>query len=352
MSIIIKDEHIQDVKTKGMNIVDVLTKAYEGEIADRVSKDERLKSFDAFQLAMMDAGISKHSAVKDFMTVSENRWLFPVFIDRTLRENVAKNDLMKYIASGTPVSVPALSVQGAYIDLVDNEDNKDATKKKRVSEGSALPLATIEIGESAISLKKYGRAVEATYETIQYQTVDVFSRLLSYIANDVSNQEFARGVKVLIDGDGNNNAAKVNTTASATLAASDLLTLAMNIFDDCGAPLDIIIAPQKMFMALSQMMIVSNGGIGIIPGSTFKFPQGINNDIVVIYSKDIPEAAGSKEQLIGLSSGFGLTKYIAEGSSISEYDSNILTQKKLGTISEIAGFGKPFKGSSRVLKIA
>lgn len=350
--IIIKDEHVQDAKTKGISVIAAAAKDYEGEIADRIAKDSRLKDFDVFQLAMMDAGISKSSQIKDFMTTSDNRWLFPVFIDRTLRENVNKSDIMQYVISGSPVSVPALSAQGAYIDLASDEDNKDAVKKKRVAEGSALPLATIEIGETAISLKKYGRAVEATYETLQYQTVDVFSRVLSYIAADVANQEFKRAVTVLCSGDGNNNAAGTNTTAGATVSANDILTLAMDVFDDCNAPMDVIIAPRNMFMALSQMAIAQNGGVGFVPGSLFKFSQGITGDITVIYSNDIPQAAGGKEQLIGLSSRFGLTKYVAEGSSITEYDSDILTQKRLGTISEITGFAKPFKGAAKLLKLA
>lgn len=350
--IIIKDSHIQDAVTKGVNVLDILKADYADEIADRIKKDEKLKDFDAFQMAMMDAGLSKHSLVKDFMTTSDNRWLFPVFVDRTLRENVDRNNMLNYIISGSPVTVPGKTVEGAYIDLIGNENNKDAATKKRVSEGSELPLATIELGNNAISLKKFGRAVEATYETIQFSTIEVFGRALEYIASDVSGQEFKRAVGVLIDGDGNDNAAEVNTTAASTISTSDLLALAMDIFDGCNAPMDTIIAPRSLFMTLSNMMIASNGGIGIIPGSMFKFPQGINNDITVIYSDKIPNASGNKEQLIGLSSQFGLTKFIAEGSQLREYDSDIRVQKKIGTISEIAGFQKPFKKASKILKLA
>lgn len=76
--IIIKDEHIQDAKTKGISVIAAAAKDYEGEIADRIAKDPRLKDFDVFQLAMMDAGISKSSQIKDFMATSDNRWLYEI----------------------------------------------------------------------------------------------------------------------------------------------------------------------------------------------------------------------------------------------------------------------------------
>ncbi|MBQ8786754.1 MAG: hypothetical protein IJZ61_03865 [Oscillospiraceae bacterium] len=349
--IIIKDEHISDAISKGIPVTDILAQAYEGEIADRKSKDAKLQDFDAFQMSMMDHGISKHSKIKDFYATTENNWLFPVFLDRTLHENVNKNSLLHYLVSGSPITIPGKVVEGTYLDLVTDEGNKDAVKKKRVTEGADLPLATLKTGDVAITLSKYGRAVEATYESIQYCTIESFRRTIEFIADDVANQEFDMAVDVVINGDGNKNAAKVNTTASQTLEHNDLLTLAMDVYDACKSPMDVIIAPRNQFMALSNMMIATNGGVGIIPGSFFKFPQGINNDVIVIYNDSIPKAGG-KEQLIGATSKYGLTKFIAEGSQIREYDSDIRAQKKLGTISETAGFQKPFKEFARVLRMA
>lgn len=349
--IIIKDKHITDALSKGVSVTDILAKEYEGEIADRKSKDSKLQDFDAFQMAMMDAGISKRSRIEDFYATSENDWLFPVFLDRTLHENVNKNNLLQYLVKGSPIPIKARVVEGVYLDLIGDEKNKDAVKKKRVTEGADLPLATLTEGEVAISLTKFGRAVEATYETIQYCTVESFRRTIEYIADDVANQEFDLAVEVAVNGDGNNNAAKVNTTASQTLEHSDLLNLAMNIYDACKSPMDLIIAPRNQFMALSNMMITVNGGIGIIPGSFFKFPQGIHSDVIVIYNDNIPKAGG-KEQLLGAASKYGLTKYTAEGSQIREYDRNIRAQKELGTISETAGFQKPFKEFVQTLRMA
>lgn len=348
--IIVKDEHIQDASTKGCSVINILNKEYEGEIADRVSKDARLKDFDVFQLAMMDAGISKSSKIKDFYASNDNRWLFPVFIDRTLTENVNANDILKYIVSGNPVTIDGLSATGSYVDLISDEDNKDAVKKKRVTEGSELPKATLKLGTTSVTLSKYGRAIEASYESIKYSTVDLFAKQLAWIAADVSNQEFEKGVSTILDGDGNNNAAPVTTAAGGTISVDDILSLALAMWNDCHVPLTTIVAPEPLYKALNKMIVSVNDRTGFIPGAAFNFPQGITKDITVILG-DVPQASG-KNQLIGLNSEFALTKYLASGSQITEYDKDILTQKELGTISEIAAFTKPFKKASRVLRMA
>lgn len=349
--IIIKDEHIQDSKTKCRPVSDILAAAYEGEIADRVAKDARLKDFDPFQLAMMDAGISKNSKVKDFYATNENRWLFPVFIDRTLTENVAKSNLLQYIVSGSPIEVDSMSATGSYVDLITDEGNKDAVKKKRVVEGSTLPKATIKLGTTSITLSKYGRAVEATYESIQYSSVELFAKQLEWIAADVSNQEFDRGIQTIIDGDGNDNAAPVTTAAGSTLTIDDVLSVAIEFWKASHVPLTTIIAPDSLFKALNKMTVSVNDKVGYIPGAAFNFPQGITKDVTVILA-DVPQGGSSKDQLICLNSEYALAKYLARGSQISEYDNDILTQRKIGTISETAAFTKPFKNASRILRMA
>lgn len=345
MAIIIKDKHIQDMKSSGESIEQILAKDYESEIADRVAKDDRLKGFDAFNLAMMDAGISKSSVVKDFYATNDNHWLFPVFIDRTLKENVLKNDVLKYIVSGSAVSVPGTVVESAYLEL----ENFDPVKKKRVSEGADLPKAVLKIGDSSIRLYKYGRAIEATYESMRNQSVDLFARHLAYIANDVANQEFEKGLDVLINGDGNNNAAEVNTTAGTAIAANDIINLALDIWDKTHSPLTTIIASRSLFIALNGMVVNTSESSGYLPAAMFNFPQGITKDVTVVYG-NVPKS-GSAEQLIGLNNDFALTKYIEQGSAITEYDRNILNQTNLGTISETSGFAKNYKYASRLLKV-
>lgn len=61
--IIITDEIITDAQAGGVTVTDQLATVYAGNIVDRVKEDPRLADLDAFQLAMVDAGITKHSRI-------------------------------------------------------------------------------------------------------------------------------------------------------------------------------------------------------------------------------------------------------------------------------------------------
>lgn len=347
MPIIIKDNHISDATSGGLSVSQVLAKAYESEIAERISKDARLAKLDPVEMAMLDAGISKSSRVQDFYRTNGSEWLFPVFVDRTLHEFLGNSDIISQLVSSAPVSIPSNSVQSSYIDLADSK-NKAGIRTKRVAEGADLPLAYITLGEKALTLSKYGVAVQATYEAIQWQSVDLFTRTIGYIANDAAHQQVEAAINVLINGDGNNNAATVDTMASATLSVDDLINEAM-VFYDNGLKLTTVVVGKELYVALQKMMFNTTNANGILPGATFTFPQGIVNGLTVVYDPSIPDASG-KKQMLCLDNRYSLTKYVAAGSQIRELDRNIRNQTQLGTISEIAGFSKPLANSARLLK--
>lgn len=346
--IVLTDEIVTDSLSKGVSISDALAKSYEGEIADRIKADERLKDLDAFQFAMMDAGIDKHAKIEAFYQTSDSNWLFPAYIDRRLRESIQGMNILPYIAPNiSPTS--SLSVQGAKLTM--DDANKDATKLKRVAEGTDLPLAILKLADFAITLKKRGRAVQATYETLMFQSIDLFGRHLDMIANDVSGQQVGDAITVLVSGDGNSNAAEASTIAGDTgLTAEELAQFAIDFWKAAKVPLDTIVCGDGDFYKKMLLMSFNKNDVnGMLASATFNFPQAMLKDLTVVYDSRVPMASG-KEQLIGLNRQYALTKWLANGSQIREIDKNIRNQTNLGTISEIAGFEKFNDKASRVLK--
>jgi hypothetical protein len=339
---------VADAITKGKKVVDVMKEVYEGEIADRVKNDERLAELTPLELAMIDAGLSKKSLIKDFYTTSDNELLFPTIIDTRLAEIVAANPLLDYVVGSTQ-TVPGMSTNGLKLDWT-SDTNKSALNKRDVAEGTDLPIVKVETGKRAISLHKRGVAVEATYETIAYCTLDLFMRTLNAIGANSANQQMGDVIDVLINGDGNDNAAETTTAAGTSFTTDDIVNFAVDFStSNNGLNLDTIICSPEQAKALLKMTVANTVDEGYRLGKSFNFPQYDLKNITVIGDSRVPKV-NSKDILIGLNKDNALTKYIAQGSQINEVAKNIRNQTKLGTLSEIVGFGKFIDKASMILK--
>jgi hypothetical protein len=347
--IVITDELVTDALSSGRTISEVLSKHYEGEIADRITADSRLRDMDPIQMSMMDFGIGKRSLVKDFYQTTGSEWLFPAFVDRRLRESVQGMNILPYIAPNI-AGTSSMAVQGAKLTM--DDANTEATKQKRVAEGSDIPLAILKLSDVAITLKKRGRAVQATYETIMFQSLDMFARHLDMIANDVSGQQVGDAISVLVNGDGNTNPAEVSTIAGDSgLTAEELAGFAIEFWKGANVPVDTLVCGDgDFFKKLMLMNFKADDVNGLLAGATFNFPQAMLTNLTVLYDPRVPKGTSSKEQLIGLNRQYALTKWVANGSQIREIDKNIRNQTHLGTISEIAGFEKFNDKATRILK--
>lgn len=346
--LIITDEMIADSLEYGKTVTDVLADEYEGEIQDMVKESPALAGLDAFQLAMVDAGISKRSPVDEMMKTDGNEWMFPVFTDRRLRESVAATNILPYLVGSTE-TIAGNSIRGAK--LVMDDKNKDAVTKKRVAEGTDIPLAKLELAGTAYSLFKRGRAVQATYEVLRRMSIDMYSKHLDMIANDVALQQVGDAIDVLVNGDGNANATSAITIAGADgLTIEEMVIFAIAFYKKANLPLTTIVTGDGEFYKKLMMMNFNANEInGVMAGMTFNFPQAQLSELNVVYDPRVP-AAGGKEQLIGLNKDYALTKYLEAGSQIREYDQFIRNQTKLGTVTETAGFAKFSDDATLILK--
>ena len=90
---------------------------------------------------------------------------------------------------------------------LDDANNKKATQMRRVTEAAELPTAKLKLGESAINIYKYGRAIEASYEALRRMTLDVFNIHLQEIGVQAADNKIAEILTIVKNGDGNSNAA-------------------------------------------------------------------------------------------------------------------------------------------------
>ena len=322
---------------------------------------------DAFERLMKEAQImtkdipSKNvfsSKVEAFYRTEENKVLFPEYIARTLVQSMTEFPIFQYlVAKRTPIDSNVY--KASYIDLND-KDNKKATEMRRVTEASDLPVAKLKLGESAITLYKFGRAIEASYEALRRMSIDLFNLHINRIGVDAADNKVAEILSVIKDGDGNNNAAPViksstlDSAATTAISRSSWIKFLLKFYpygcDTVVANEDGLIQILEVLYPKSQvagkMDELLSGGLKV----STALPQNLVSNVTLLYSPKIEKING-KEAIYGLNRGSTVEEIFELSSTISEADKFVKNQTQLLTVSENSGFRKIFKDTSKIMTI-
>lgn len=349
---------VRDAYEAGLSANDAIREVY-GDVLDaRIEENPHLDKLTPLQIALHDAGISKLSTVGKMMDsatytsngMDSNEWLFPIWIETTLRETQGEPNYISYITSNTQ-TVDSNIIKSAMLDLTD-EKNKANLKKMRVAEGADLPLAKLTIGEQAISLWKRGRAIQMTYEAMRHIRLDLFARHIAMIANDVANQEIEFATDVLAGGDGNDGTepTKIGATATAgTITNDEIIDFLYDYSIATGINANVLIAPTDIAKKLSSMVFDTQLGSGASANITFNMPQFASSTVTVIAS-DL--AVVDKKPALLLSNRENtLIKYVENGSMIQETQQFIRNQTRLMTISENSGYAISTAGTNMYVEL-
>ena len=340
---------VMDSVFKGeMTASEAIENEYAELLAARRTADPTLAKKSAIQIALLDAGVGKSTKIGTVLDqtittgADTNEWLIPAWMDETLHEAIYAQDVLQYI-TGSTINVDSTVLKAATLDLLSTA-NKDATKRKRVSEGADLPLAKITTGAKSIELFKHGRAVEITYEAMRRMRMDEMMKILDAIAMDISGQELGEAVDVLVNGDGNSNPATTigfSTATADTVTAAELVRLCVDFFVATNLQPTTVVCGQAMFRSLLTLRYDPTLVEGAMKGFGFNAPQ-INPASLNLILADVPKlaSASTKNLAVVFNKDYALNKYVENGSMIREYNANIRNQTKLGTISDVSGFAK------------
>ena len=164
-----------------------------------------LEGTDAFQRQLKRFGIrakgAGSSTVEKFFRTMDSAVLFPEYIARTVRQGMEENDILPAITATTTV-IDSMDYRSIY--SVPTDEDKEL---QDVEEGGTIPETEVKSKEHLVSLTKRGRMLVASYEAIRFQKLDLFSVMLRQIGAYIQKQQVADAVNVLINGDGNDNAA-------------------------------------------------------------------------------------------------------------------------------------------------
>lgn len=332
---------------------------------------ETVKKFngelDAFDIALLSRGIIvkddlefgiQSSSMMSFFTTDENKALFPEFVIRQLRQLSGRPSIINDLVASTRV-INGDSARQVVLDLSGTpagEKNKQSLKKRRIAEGANIPTATLKLGEIAIKIYKYGIGVKATYEVLRRTTIDMFRKQMELVNVQAQYDEVGTVIDVILNGDGNTNPAVVYQASTLNSASQegkvDEVTLVKFLVKQAPFNFDTIIVDEEIYTQICTILMDKNLTNAINPKIGFEFPQGLLNNLRVIYSEDLGLTANNKHQIIGLAKAYAIEKTIEAGSVINEVAKTIENQTQLAVMTENAGFNKIDSRASAVLVLA
>jgi hypothetical protein len=300
------------------------------------------EALDAFerQLALAGIRISGPGAdvIDRFFSSSENAVLFPEYVSRSIKAGM--QDFRKLDAVlATRTRIDDNTYRTIFMD--DSVLSESDLQLAKVGEGAELPRIEIATSTHTLTLYKYGRYIEASYEAIRRKKAPVVAVFLRSIGMQIQKDKFDSALSVLINGDGNSNAASItNVAVDDTLSYSDLLSFCL-AFD-----------PYEMNVMITNSTVAAS----LLNLTEFKDPalaaplQERGEMITPFGAKLLVDDGVPASTIIGLDKRYALEE-VYETGILTETDRLIRQQLEGTAISEVSGFAKLVKSASRVLNI-
>lgn len=209
-------ELYHEAESRGMTLSELL----ECEEYDPSPIDSPLDAFER-QLALAGVRLSGKSPTTVEQFYQKAPGLLPEFMMREIKKGQAmRPELMQLIANSTTVA------SNRYTPFfIDTSDNSRFTLRP-LGEGVEIPQLLVGEQTHAVTVADYGLALKTSYKALRYRSSSQFRVLLWYIGFKMQSDKIAMVVNCLINGDGNDNGARlINSAASGTLDYDDIISL-------------------------------------------------------------------------------------------------------------------------------
>ena len=304
-----------------------------------------LENTDAFQRQLKRFGIRAKgpgsSTVEKFFRTMDSAVLFPEYIARTVRQGMEENDILPAITASTTV-IDSMDYRSIYSTATD-----DDKALQTVEEGGEIPTTEVKSKEHLVSLTKRGRMLVASYEAIRFQKLDLFSVMLRQIGAYIQKMQLADAVNVLINGDGNDNAAIQYTVGDAPISGTpgtlgyDQMVEFWGQFDPYT--MNTILCSTGTMTQMLKIPELQNP----LTGLNF---QGTGKLTTPLGAQLHRTSAVGDGIIIGLDNRYAL-ELVRAGDVLVEYDKLIDRQLERAAITSISGFGKICDGAAAVLNV-
>ncbi len=304
-----------------------------------------LEGTDAFQRQLKRFGIrakgAGSSSVEKFFRTTDSAVLFPEYIARTVRQGMEENDILPAITATTTV-IDAMDYRSIYSNPTDEDK-----ALQNVEEGAAIPETEVKTKSNLISLSKRGRMLVASYEAIRFQKLDLFGVMLRQIGAHIQKQQLQDAVNVILNGDGNDNAAVQYTVGTSPISGTkgtlnyDQLVEFWGQFDPYT--MNTILCSTGTMTRMLKIPELQNPMTGLNFQGTGKLTTPLGAQLH-------RTSAVADGVIIGLDNRYAL-ELVRAGDVLVEYDKLIDRQLERAAITSISGFGKICDGAACVLNV-
>lgn len=349
-------------------------------VLEEISPSEPNSKLDAFERLMMEAGIRTRSNPEAgiwasnaglFQKNNGSRALLSEFFARNWRKASYGGQRAVFLSNDgiagswerpyTDAMSPRLSQQLApsipLADLVamttpiSGADYRsfyltvDAAQLRayRVGESAELPVTKIVGADRSIRLKKYGRALQASYEDLRRMRVDKLAYFVQLMAVQAEIDKVVAVIDVLVNGDGNSGApTNYNLTTVDSGATAGTLTLKGWLGYKMKFAEPYMINTALMQEAVALQLALLNTGSANVPLSAVNLanlgtgaaPINMFSDLVRYgWNSNAPSL-----KIVGFDNRMAVERVTEIGSEISEMDRFITSQTQILTMSEYEGY--------------
>ncbi len=283
-----------------------------------------------------------------------NSWANPYYDDPTIRESIRiepQIPLSELVAMTTAIDGPDVR---SFVIV----NNKDDQHLARVNETAEIPRVKVMGVEREVKLRKYGRALEISYENMLRMRMDYFSYLIAKLRITAETDKVAVALNTIINGDGNPNTG----AESFNLTALDPSTTANNLTLRAWLRFKMKFKnPYAITTALGQedsilklwLLDTGNANIPLVTiagalGSGTITPINRSGDNVRVGWLD--EAPAGK--IVGFDRQNALHRWVWPAMSITEQDNFISNQTNLMTFTESEAFSVLDPNGNKILNMA
>ena len=230
-------------------------------------------------------------------------------------------------------------IEGMDYRSIVSAPSEDDKSLKIVAEGAVIPQTVVKTRENLVKLHKRGRMLVASYEALRFQRLDLFTVTLNQIGAYIARAQLKDAIDVLLNGDGNNNAAaNVAVETSGSLSYADLVKLWANL---SPYELNTILAPTQEMQKILGMSQMQDAVAGLDFQGTGKMVTPLGATLL-----HAPEMTAGT--VIGLDKNCAL-EMVQAGGVTTDYDKLIDRQLERAAITCTAGFAKIFTEAAKTL---